>query len=473
MVLPTGVYPTASHTVLQETALRRQIHAELTALRDALHTCPLDDPLTQELRRWLTGFTAAMRLRADAQEVLQTWIALLQRVLRDPLTQTPLDENPLLGSDGYTYGNLSLSVFLSTAPEERRHRSPIHPDHPAVFTTRPHDAARTLIRWLQRHGAHEHSQELESAYRALAERAELVPLPTAPRNEAALARILEIRTRNLTNRAQQAERLRTFSREQQATFHAAGQQLNTLPQEEPRPHVLTERGAARIHTLDELINDQEQQVERLRTGNQQLILEIARLEQEAEGAVREGREARIALIQAHYHRRQRENQHALYAQFRQLQASLPEHVEQIFTPVREQTEHTTRAALQRLAACVQTDQAQQDLLQQAISLQEELVRALEDDVRNLEASLQQSAASIASAQREDQLLQQEIARAQLAVEKHKSSSLGAFATGLALCGACAFSTWVIQSLILEMSIPMTGTLVPQAGGASLGLSFSL
>ena len=73
-----------------------------------------------------------------------------RQMLRDPVTQAPLDENALLGvEDGYTYGMMSIAVTRAALPESQRDLSPMTGQ---PLTLVPHPLARFMVQWLGKRG---------------------------------------------------------------------------------------------------------------------------------------------------------------------------------------------------------------------------------------------------------------------------------------------------------------------------------
>lgn len=146
---------------LSENSLLRCIFAELAEIREELEKSPLQDEMTQDIRQWEREFFFSLRRTGDAQTKLNEFTGLLQELLRDPIVQAPLEEGALLGSDGRTYGRMSLCVYLNNAPEQYRHRSPLDVRNEAPFTTTPHPNVDLMLRWLGRRNNLLHSEELE------------------------------------------------------------------------------------------------------------------------------------------------------------------------------------------------------------------------------------------------------------------------------------------------------------------------
>lgn len=147
---------------LRHTALRRQLNAELVEIGEILTHYPSQDMMTKSIKSWYEGFRAAMRRQAEAHFVLDQYISLLQGILRDPISQAPLDEETYLGSDGITYGQKSLHLFNVSVSEEIRERLPMNPQG-----CKPFILVRHLVQWLQKRNACLSSDVHEKLYREL------------------------------------------------------------------------------------------------------------------------------------------------------------------------------------------------------------------------------------------------------------------------------------------------------------------
>ena len=181
---------------LLSTRLRRRIECELVEIGEVLAASSLHDEITESLRHWHRQFRLGMR-HDDVQTVVNEFIALLQELLRDPIFQAPLDEGARLGSDGKTYGLMSLTCFLSAIPIQYRHRQPLDLDNETPFTTVPHPIAKHMVKWLENCGCLLHSLEIENLYRDLTAQGIRPVIPT-PETE----RVRFIRARHLRREAE-------------------------------------------------------------------------------------------------------------------------------------------------------------------------------------------------------------------------------------------------------------------------------
>lgn len=170
---------------LLATGLRRRIMADLAAIAELLE--PHVDELSKNLKEaWHTPFVAAMR-STNEREVLQAFTFLLESILVDPITEAPLDETALLGSDQYTYDPQSLIVFLSDVEVQYRDRSPMNRRDPTPFyTLRQHPVAPFMVQklkgYLELLELHPKLRppQIEISYNELAAQGRLVAIPVEP-----------------------------------------------------------------------------------------------------------------------------------------------------------------------------------------------------------------------------------------------------------------------------------------------------
>jgi hypothetical protein len=184
-------------------------NVQLVRYREILDKTPSQDPLTEELRQWHTLFAQAVTETRAIETTVQEFMALLEEILVDAITQAPLDEAPLLGSDGFTYATNNLMLYICSTPEPARYRSPRAPDLLTPFVVAPHPAAKEFIALLRENGAYHPSAAAEELYQQLLDeqQAELLPFAGAVRAREVVAQF------DAQQRVQEAE-LATFYQEQ-------------------------------------------------------------------------------------------------------------------------------------------------------------------------------------------------------------------------------------------------------------------
>ncbi len=177
-----SISPMPSSQVLHDSRESRKIISDLLKIQETLQTSKLHDETTEQLRNWQKRFSSALKLNLDKVRIEAEFILLLQEILTDSVSGAPLDEEAYLGSDGRTYGSMSLSLYQHSAPEEYKHRSPLDLENPAPFTVEPHPLARHLIQWLKERGALLRSESVEKSYQELMQQ-RIAPPPPTTRNE--------------------------------------------------------------------------------------------------------------------------------------------------------------------------------------------------------------------------------------------------------------------------------------------------
>ena len=129
----------------------------------------LTDETTEALRRWASRFHYFLFIsgtrKFSEEELIASFVEILQQTLIDPLTQTPLDEGALLGTDGLTYGHHSLALFMNAIDDPTyRHKHPLDPLNPAEFYTSPHPVVPFFVHWLRERDVHHPSSIIEEQY---------------------------------------------------------------------------------------------------------------------------------------------------------------------------------------------------------------------------------------------------------------------------------------------------------------------
>lgn len=312
MILPPAQVPLSE---VRDSALRRQINAELNEIRDQLHRFGHQDEMSQGIAHWHQSFVDAMRLNADAQHVLNEYIGLLQELLIDPISYTPLDEQALLGSDRRAYGRMSLCVFLNQVPPACRQRCPFSLEDSTSFTVRPHDLVRHMTQWLKNHGALLRSSDLEETYRradksvlSAIEIPSLVDPTFSNRNlDERRRRIIERLALREEHRDQQmrefSEQLSGTVRELNETiqnrFEAVHMQIQRNSEgQSARLDQIEQRDQRQFEALQQAQEQLEREIEEIARQNRELEEQIARVDIQIELAERDNLRLQIAINQA-------------------------------------------------------------------------------------------------------------------------------------------------------------------------------
>ena len=101
------------------------------------------------LKSWKQKYQDSLALIVDIETVRRDYLGLLSEWLVDAYSQTPLDEAPLLGSDGFTYSTQFLSVHIATTKEPFNRRSPNGLENETPLTVSPHPVAAPMKKWLE------------------------------------------------------------------------------------------------------------------------------------------------------------------------------------------------------------------------------------------------------------------------------------------------------------------------------------
>jgi len=144
--------------------LQRTFFQDIEWIGEILSATALQDELTKDLRLWHDKFKEVMGLQTvDKEMVLKTKLDDLQKILVNPY-EFPLDEESMLGSDGFVYSRKFLCNHIYNTEPQYKQRSPIRLDDQTPFSVVPHEPARALVRWLKRYRPDFHSDLVEQVY---------------------------------------------------------------------------------------------------------------------------------------------------------------------------------------------------------------------------------------------------------------------------------------------------------------------
>lgn len=283
----TYILPPEHLRAFQRMEIRKNIEGQLSEIRTILHNSPLQDELTNHIRKWYEDFAHFVRSPASLDQTEKGFIALLQQMLIDPITQTPLDNEAHLGSDGYTYANYSLCLYLSTANPENQNRSPLKPELEEPFTTTPHPIARFLVDWLISRRDYPQSVEFERVQRAFIALQDSGRIPLVPTTQN--QRIRALMQAQLQRRAKEKSRIQTpINQHIQSQLRARTQSQNLLNEFNVLINRQLEVINESVNQVFDAIEEQAQQVtdrqlNRINTIEQRDQAEVRRLSQEIEG----------------------------------------------------------------------------------------------------------------------------------------------------------------------------------------------
>lgn len=135
------------------TAMRRRLRAEMLILKHKIQEWGVKDDMTKVIKKWGENFWESLNLLVSEDSILTGFIEQAQAILVEPIYGTPMDEEALYGSDGYTYGKKARELWQSEVKIRFRNCSPKNPNDPASFNLKPHPVVRYLTSWLKSHGA--------------------------------------------------------------------------------------------------------------------------------------------------------------------------------------------------------------------------------------------------------------------------------------------------------------------------------
>jgi len=146
--------------------LRKQ-RLEVDWINDIIEKNQMQDSLSMDVKDiWQNKFQPLIKTDNE-QEIIQTFIPLLQELLYDHFFNVPLNEDAVLGNDGHVYNSYSLKILQSVLSKEYQERSPRDLDNPAIFKTQPHSFVKECIHFLKRWGSYTHPSDLEDKYKRL------------------------------------------------------------------------------------------------------------------------------------------------------------------------------------------------------------------------------------------------------------------------------------------------------------------
>ncbi len=336
---------------VRDTAFRRRIYVELSRMEGSLTSSTMRDEMTESLKVWQQQFKAAMRLRRlDARLIFDEFVLLLQELLRDPIYNAPLDKKAVLGSDGHTYGRMTLTVYLASIPEEERHRFPINRENPELsFITVPHPIVKEMVKWLEEHGKLLRDLEKENAYHELVAQG---TCPTFPTRETELIRA--IRDTALQRRRRRADRRDNLFRQLDALRverdRVVQQVFENLQNQIEENHQSNQQRLANIQ--EEMIEQETRTIDQARQQLQQV-----NVQERLQTTTEENREDQVQLIDIDQERQR----------LHQVNNELQERLHELQTTMEENGEEQLAALQRREEERAQTREAQLGAFEERLS----------------------------------------------------------------------------------------------------------
>lgn len=417
-------------------ALRRQLRGELEAIERVLAESPFHDEKTELIREWRQRFVEALRLAPHEEVVLQEYIPLMQRILCNPGGRVPLDENPVLGSDGRTYGQMYLDVYRASVAPAFRNRSPVEPQNPRDLAPTPHPVAQHMVGWLRTHDALRFSAGLRARYEQL--RPQIIEMNEQERIERIRAQLAALNEREA---AQREANIREFEHGIDVRFQAMGDEINRrlAPLNERLGGVQAEINAqaaqegaarARLHArLDAMAERRRQMQAQVDAAAREDQAGIDRIHARIEELLRQGFEQIAAQIDA----------------FR-------DNAERRIDEVRRADHHAVEQFAQRMEG-VRAE-----------------INRLEEENRHLEQNQRNVGEQLGRMGQEVQAMQQGINELNSAIDKAEQKDSDSLFKTIGIIGVCVFATWAMSAMLAGTS--WGATLSPWKEGIKLGATKS-
>jgi hypothetical protein len=138
----------------------------------------------------------------------------------------------------------------------------------------------------------------------------------------------------------------------------------------------------------------------------------------------------------------------------------------LVAPMRERIEAFAQEQEARVDRLEQNDQRRLQQVRERVDQFHNNIRRLEEQNEELEAQLIRLDGENQALQREAIQLQIEINHTRQAIEERKAGWLGSLLGAVAIVGICVFATWAIGAALPGGA---TGAVMPQVGGAKIGL----
>lgn len=250
--------------MLQETALRRKLHSELAELGGHLRASQLKDTFTEFARKWHAHFLDALNSATTEEDVLDQFLDLLDKALRDPLSNMPLGEDALLGNDNRIYDPHSLAFFLFNAPQEKYF-------HSEDFSTYLHPLIFYFVRWIDSYRERPRIAFIDDSCSKLKEKNLLPEIPSERSHQETKLRERLARSR-LPGRYD--ERITAVFRAVERTLEAHTEDALAKIERIRAEEAQVKRG------LEEHIASSEKRIKALEDANEELKHDLERLERE-------------------------------------------------------------------------------------------------------------------------------------------------------------------------------------------------
>lgn len=423
-----------SSPILMSDRLRRKISGELHQIgellgksSEQLSKLGLKDRMSTEISEWKKRFSQSLSRNHDTECVLQRYVEELLQLLRDPVC--PLDDQSVLGSDGRTYSQMTLTLFRQGTPEQFRNRSPSCPDDPTPFTTRPHEVVRYMLKWLNSYGVQplanvqikQHYDQLMAQNRVLASPTispqRDIPLhPSSQVTSAAAQTVLEIQLKERAQRLQK-EREETKKKEQQT------------------PH------GSLLAPPPPLLFSQDIQL-------QQRMQRIAAIRKEREEA----------------QKKKNEEEEELRQKLEKQNAAISSHLSNELSQVIRSSEELLARSSNGIELMNEQHQASVRRLNLLAENLEKELAELNRGNEELDKEIADVGAGIDQARLQDLQLRKEIIEVEKAMKEREKNMIKDLAVAVAIVGICVFATWALAAA-LPAGGAASGAILPASKGA--------
>ena len=149
---------TLTPPLIKESCLDWNLHVlknQIKLLKQEINSSrKIQDDFGDSFSLWIDSFEKALKIFDSEPSLLllkeleEKFIGCLQSLLEDPISGELLNEDAVLGNDGYTYNKSSLERYFANAPETQKTRSPLNPENPTAFTTVDQPLVRIALDYL-------------------------------------------------------------------------------------------------------------------------------------------------------------------------------------------------------------------------------------------------------------------------------------------------------------------------------------
>jgi hypothetical protein len=139
-----------------ETGIQRWLGQEIKALHTELQklSSNFENEMTNRIMAWINRFINDIQTGTrgnDLKKTFEDYTKEIQNIIIDPYSDTSLDENAVIGSDGYVYSSYTHGIFSHGTSEEYKYRSIMNNQDPKPVKYRQYEPMKPIIQWLKKH----------------------------------------------------------------------------------------------------------------------------------------------------------------------------------------------------------------------------------------------------------------------------------------------------------------------------------